>query len=291
MDSAPRMFRGIVDDFSPGAAEPDELRDRLAAAHARGCAAHPQLLVSPEAFARHLVAVIGNDPISAIDSLAIEDLYFACACVTRAAGAERRFENRLASVIEKAVARVMTGRLDRDEAVQLCRRDLLMGTDGSPPKLAKYGGRGPLENWVSVIAIRTAVSFGRAEGAWRGLRDRAARETMGALDPELLFMKDEVQREVAVAFEQALQRLEARDRLALRLHVVSGMTLEEIGKCLGIAHQTVSRLLVRARKRILSDIRRQLGERLQASKADLASIARLVASQIDLSLSRLLGAR
>jgi RNA polymerase sigma-70 factor (ECF subfamily) len=103
-------------------------------------------------------------------------------------------------------------------------------------------------------------------------------------------MKGEIRREVEADFEQALERLEDRERLLLRLYLVSGMTMEDIGKTLGVAHQTVSRRLVKARKRLLADVRDQLAGLLKVSKSELRSIVRLVASELNLSISRLLGA-
>jgi RNA polymerase sigma-70 factor (ECF subfamily) len=140
-----------------------------------------------------------------------------------------------------------------------------------------------------VAAIRTAVSLGRAGGTERQLRDRTVGEAAGGVDPELLYMKGEIRREVEAAFEGALDRLEDRERLLLRLYLVSGMTMEDIGKTFDVAHQTVSRWLVKARKSVLAFARGQLAQRLKISKSEFRSVVRLVASQLDLSISRLLG--
>jgi RNA polymerase sigma-70 factor (ECF subfamily) len=220
---------------------------------------------------------------------AIEDLYLACACATGVAGAAAYFERRFGKVIRKAVARVISAPVDRDEAEQLTRRALLVRSQAGPPKIASYAGEGPLESWVSVTAIRTAISLGRSGGTERQLRDRTLGEAAGGADPELLVMKGELRAQVEAAFEQALERLGDRERLLLRLYLVSGMTMEDIGKTFDVAHQTVSRWLVRARKQVLAIVRRELARRLKISRSELRSIVRLVASQLNLSISRLLG--
>jgi RNA polymerase sigma-70 factor (ECF subfamily) len=179
--------------------------------------------------------------------------------------------------------------VDRDEAEQLTRRALLVRSQAGPPKIASYAGEGPLESWVSVTAIRTAISLGRSGGTERQLRDRTLGEAAGGADPELLVMKGELRAQVEAAFEQALERLGDRERLLLRLYLVSGMTMEDIGKTFDVAHQTVSRWLVRARKQVLAIVRRELARRLKISRSELRSIVRLVASQLNLSISRLLG--
>ena len=186
------------------------------------------------------------------------------------------------------MSRVLLGSADREDAEQRTRRVLLVGDDGSP-KIAKYLGHGPLESWVAVTAIRVAVSFGRSESAERRLREKAIAEAAGGVDPEALVIKGELRRELEAAIEAALRRLEDRERLVLRLYLVSGMTLAAIGKTFDVTQPTVSRWLVRARESVLDDVRRELGERLQVAKDELASIANLVASQLDISISRVLG--
>jgi RNA polymerase sigma-70 factor, ECF subfamily len=257
---------------------------------ARGRAAHPQLAVEEEAFARHLARVAAPQAGPSLGDRAIEDLYLACACAMGVAGAASCFERRFAPVIRKAVARVISASADRDEAEQLTRRALLVGSAAGVPKIATFSGEGPLENWVSVAAIRTAVSFGRAGATERQLRDRTVGEIAGGIDPELLAMKGEIRREVEAAFGAALERLEDRERLLLRLYLVSGMTMEDIGTTFDVTHQTVSRWLVKARKRVLAFVRGDLAHRLNIPKSELRSLVRLVASQMNLSISRLLGA-
>jgi RNA polymerase sigma-70 factor, ECF subfamily len=256
---------------------------------ARGRAAHPDLDLDEETFARHLARFPDVEHEPAVADRAIEDMYLACACATGVAGAASYFERRFAKVIRNAVARVLAAPADRDEAVQLTRGMLLVASAAGPPKIASYSGQGPLENWVSVAAIRAAISFGRSGGTQHQLRDRTIGEVAGGADPEHLFMKAEIRKEVEAAFELALQQLEDRDRLLLRLYLVSGMTMEDIGRTFDVAHQTVSRWLVKSRKQVLAVVRSELARRLKVSKGELQSLVRLVASQMNLSISRLLG--
>jgi RNA polymerase sigma-70 factor (ECF subfamily) len=256
---------------------------------ARGRAAHPDLDLDREVFARHLARFAEAERDAATSDRAIEDLYLACACATGVDGAASHFERRFGKVIRNAVARVLAAPADRDEAVQLTRGMLLVANGAGPPKIASYSGQGPLESWVSVTAIRAAISFGRAGGTARQLRDRALGEVAGGADPEHLFMKAEIRKEVEAAFERALQSLSDRERLLFRLYLVSGMTMEDIGKTFGVAHQTVSRWLVKARKRVLVSVRSELAQRGRLSTSDLRSLVRVVASELNLSISRLLG--
>jgi len=272
-------------------AAPETLDDaarahRLAVLYERGRAAYPGLAVTETAFGRCLARAVEGSP---IDQLAIEDLYLACACADGVPGAVKVFETRFGNIVRRAVARVLVARDQREEAEQRARQHLFVADGTAPPKIAKYLGHGPLENWVSVAAIRVAISLGRAETAELRLREKAIAEAAGP-SPEILYMKGELRRELEGAVQEALQRLEDRERLVLRLYLVSGMTLAAIGKTFGVTQQSVSRWLQKARDSVLADVGRALVERLKLPSDDVTSMIRFVASQLDISISRLLAA-
>ena len=269
-----------------------DLATRLAALYERGRVAYPGLAVTEAAFgqclARAVAAAAGRGG-AVLEELAIEDLYLACACAGGIPGAVAAFEVRFGRVVRRAVAGVLAAGHQREEAEQRARQHLFVADGTAPPKIAKYLGHGPLESWVSVAAIRVAISFGRAETAELRLREKAIAEAAGP-SPEILYMKGEVRRELEVAVQEALQRLEHRERLVLRLYLVGGMTLAAIGKALGVTQQTVSRWLQKARDSVLADVERMLVERLKVPSDDVTSMIRFVASQLDISISRLLAA-
>jgi len=220
--------------------------------------------------------------------LAVEDLYLACACASRVSGSAAAFEARYQKVMHRAVARVLSNPAERDEVVQDARRVLLVGNGNRAPKIGTYLGQGPLENWVAVAAIRLAISRGRAESAERRLRDRIGEDALG-IDPELMLLKGQIRREFEAAVRAGLGRLQERQRLVLRMWLVSGSTLANIGKAFGVTQQTVSRWLADARDEILREVQRNMAGRLKIAKDELPAIARLIQSQLDMSISRLLG--
>ena len=77
----------------------------------------------------------------------------------------------------------------------------------------------------------------------------------------------------------------------MRLHLVGGMSVEAIGKMYNVSQSTASRWLATARETVSSEVQRLLGERLRLAHSDVASLAGIVASQLDLSMSRILGSR
>jgi len=278
--------RGLVvaDGTAPEVLDDTARAHRLAGLYERGRAAYPGLALTGAAFSWCLARAAEGSP---IEQLAIEDLYLACACAASVPGAVEAFEAQFGKVVRRAVARVLMARDQREEAEQRARQHLFVADGTAPPKIAKYLGHGPLESWVSVAAIRVAISLGRAETAELRLREKAIAEAAGP-SPEILYMKGELRRELEVAVEEALQGLEDRERLVLRLYLVSGMTLAAIGKTFGVTQQSVSRWLQKARDSVLADVGRALVDRLKLPSGDVTSMIRFMASQIDISISRLL---
>jgi RNA polymerase sigma-70 factor (ECF subfamily) len=254
-----------------------------------GREAYPQIALPQQVFESFLRRGSDDRPTPATLATYAEDLYLACACAERVEGAAAVFEAGFVPVIRRAVARVLGDACQCDEAVQRAREHLLVGgTDGNP-RIGCYRGDGPLESWVAVASIRLAVSMGRSLTAERRLRAKAMGEVAGA-DPELLLMKGQLRRELEAAVAAGLDGLDQRARLVLRLYLVSGMTLAAIGSSLGISQSSVSRQVANARDSVLEEVRQRLADRLKLQHGDLRSVYRLVASRLDVSLSRILGA-
>jgi RNA polymerase sigma-70 factor (ECF subfamily) len=295
MSALLRAFREETGSVAAGLAEYDGpvVADLLAALYARGRAAHPRVVVSEQAFARHLARCAngGNTGVGVTASLAeiaAEDVYLACACAERVRGAAAIFDRDFSRVIRRAVSRVLATADERQEAEQRAWQHILVEETNGRLRIAQYLGQGPLERWVSVAAMRVAISFGRTESAERRLREKAIAEAAG-IDPEVLYMKGELREAFEGAVTEALGRLKPRERLVLKLFLVSGMTLDAIGKSLGITRQAVSKTIARARESIVAYVETSVQQRLKMTKEDLSSILRVVATQLDVSISRVLG--
>jgi len=263
----------------------------LASLYARGRDAYPKLAVSEEAFGRYLARCAGDTKTGApLADLVIDDVYLACACAEGVRGATAAFDEKYGRVVRRAVSRVLATADERQEAEQRAWQQLLLrGTEG-PARIGQYLGKGPLEKWVSVAAMRIAISFGRGESTEKRLRDKAIVEAAG-LDADSLSVKSELRTAFEGAVSDALAHLKPRERLVLKLYLVSGMTLEGIGKSLGVTRQAVTKTLAHARKSVVDNVNASVRARLKLSKEDLASLLRYVASQLDVSISRVLSKR
>jgi RNA polymerase sigma-70 factor (ECF subfamily) len=209
----------------------------------------------------------------------IEDLFLAAACSLRVVGAAEIFEARCGDRLRAAVASATKSEDERREIEQRLRHLLLVG---------------PLDRWVAVVAQRQVVTAIRAEQAERRARTGAANEATAAaipLHPEIAILKVKYRGEFEEAMTAALGTLVERDRLVLRLHLVSGVSVGQIGQMYGVSQSTASRWLAEAREKVQAEMVERLREQTGLETADLRSLAALVASQLDLDMSMLLPAK
>jgi RNA polymerase sigma-70 factor (ECF subfamily) len=271
-------------------ADAPDLEARLATMCAQARAAFPELDVGDQTFVRHLADVLARDKTgsaSLADRL-FGDLFLACACIVRAPGAAEAFDQLCTPAIRAAVARLAPSEAERDEIVQKARDVLLVGQPDAPPKLAQYLGTGPLARWVATTGQRLALlelRAGRAEGR---AREGLSKEPAPPADPELAYLKQQYRGEFEATLATLVSGLDERDRRFLRLSLIEGMSAEKIGKMYSMSRATAQRRIEDVREKIADGMRRAMGERLALSGSGVGSVAGLVASQIDVSLSRIL---
>ena len=233
-----------------------------------------------------------GDPLQAVDGLCATDVYLACAAGLDVPGARELFVRRYLEPIAGAVRSIDPAPAFVDEVRQALHESLLLGGkpgDGDPgPRILQYAGRAPLSSWVGVAAQRTALGLLRADGARRRAIERAAEEPLPVdLDPELQYLKDRYRDAFKDALTAALGRLSQRHRTVIKLHTLSGLTLARIGAMLGVDESTVVPLdSAGPRGRSSADTHRELGAALGLRIAEVPSLARLVQSQLDVSVAR-----
>jgi RNA polymerase sigma-70 factor (ECF subfamily) len=293
------FMRELAEAAHPGepraGTEPDPaLEADLAAACARGHAAFGELALDDLTFAKHLaraIKMVGASP-RIVSALAIEDLFLACACLAGIEGAAAAFSARHGTTIRGTIARIVRG-ADSGEVEQRLVADLLIGSAAAPGRIGSYAGKAPLDRWLGVAAQRAALMWLRENRTEARAREGAAAAppASGSTHPEIAFLKDRYRGDFEQALKESLARLPERQRTLLRLHIVNGVSVEKIGQMFAVSQPTASRWLAAARETLLADIKATLGNRLGASSQELASLAGMVASRLDLSLSMLLRSR
>jgi RNA polymerase sigma-70 factor (ECF subfamily) len=216
-----------------------------------------------------------------------DDLYLACACLAGDRAALRAFDALLEEVARK-LRRVAPNDEALADAKQAARR-LVMARGDRPAALSDYNGRGALGGWLRIVLGRELLT----------LRRQAARELRadtGELaavvdredDPETAYLKTHYRREFKEAFAAAMARLDDDERRALRYAIVERLGIDDVARLEGVHRATAARQVARARARLSEETRGVLRDKLKLDAAQLDSVLRLIDSQVDVSVRRLL---
>jgi RNA polymerase sigma-70 factor (ECF subfamily) len=271
----------------------DKLGSTLKAMAATGRTAWPTVDVEARVFVQHLAALpwpLPPEPKSLI-ALHVSDLYLACACVQRCAGAAEAFASAYALVVENAVCRQLRSTSEQGDVRQRVMEKLLVGTNGGAPRLVQYQGRGALKSWLKAVALREAISLLRKSPREVPVPDdelfeRATRET----SPELEALRNRYRPAFREAFLAAVRALPAKERAMLKQHYVDGLNIDRLGELHGVHRATAARWLEKTRARLFSETHAALRGQLPVETAEFQSVARLIHSQMNISLRQLLGA-
>nr|WP_276602753.1 sigma-70 family RNA polymerase sigma factor [Nannocystis pusilla] len=275
-------------------ADARSLAAALARAVSRGAAAWPGLEVAPATFQAHLEARVPGegDRMAALEAMAIEDLYLACACVHGDRRAIAAFTERFVRVSVAAAVRSRRDGPAADDMVQLVLEKLLAPRGELPPRLAEFSGQGGLRAWVRVTVVRAGIDLERAQArrivADTGEPAENLEELATTTDPELDYLKRHYREAFREAFAAALAELDPRSRNTLRQHLVERLSIDQIGALQGVHRATAARWIARSREELLTGTREQLRGRLHLSEGEYASIMRLIDSMLEVSVQRLL---
>jgi RNA polymerase sigma-70 factor (ECF subfamily) len=216
------------------------------------------------------------------------DAFLAAACAVGDEAALRALEDEFVARVPEMIRRVDASPAFTADVCQQLRIRLLVREGDSPPRIARYTGEVPLSAWMRVIALRLAFNAKRgAKGAREG---DAEREDVAIDDPEIDYLRAQYREPFVRSFKGALAALPKDDRTVLRLHYVDGVNIEGIGRIFQVHRATVARWLVRIRSDVLARAKALLAEEVGAELEEAGSVIGALAGEIDLTLSRALGA-
>ena len=260
---------------------------RLAQAEARW----PRFAGGLEPFLAHLARLLPHqgelEPL--LLGLELDDLYLAFHCSRGDAAAVDQFEQACLPLVEAVLARVNTPPELRDEVKQVLRERLLVGSGGRPPALASYAGRGSLQSWVRISALREVYRFAEQQKRWSGIEDEQLEQVAAPdSDPELQYLKTHYRQQFKEAFAHAMAALEPRQRNILRHYYLDGMSIDQIGALYRFHRATAARQLGRIRGALLEGTRQALMDGLEVGHTECESILRLIESRLEVSICSLL---
>lgn len=265
-----------------------ELGPLIGARVAAAAAAWPGFTV-PAARVAAAVAAAAPADAAALAALHLDDLYLALACADGDPAALAAFEAGYGAAIERAIAAAGAPPTERADLAQVVRQRVLVGPgDGRPPRIAGYSARGSLAAWVRVVATREAARLLSRAPREVGAADDELARLIAPDDPELDYFKQLYTDEFKRAFEAAVESLDGRDRLVLRQHTLDGLGIDQLAALHRVHRATAARWIETARDAVVARTLRELGRRLRLSRTELASVIRLIRSQLDVSLPRLL---
>lgn len=209
------------------------------------------------------------------------DLELARGCALGDRAALARFEAAFGAVITSTARRFGTDDFAKEVAQSVRERLLVAGPAGGPPRIAEYGGHGPLMGYVQAVTVRVALNRISSQARHEASGDDAVLELpSGNDDPELAVIKQRYGVEFKQAFSAAMASLDPDLRAALRLYYLDGLALADLGRLYGWSVPTASRRLAAARSELLSATRAHLGQRLGMSPREVASVLRLLESRL-----------
>ena len=123
---------------------------------------------------------------------------------------------------------------------------------------------------------------------------RATSDDLDALpaavgDPEIDLLRARYAKAFQAALRTALETLPVRDRNVLRFSYLDGLSIDEIAAFYRVHRATAARWVARARTALIDETRRLVVERLTVGESELESLMRDLASQLEVSIRRLLG--
>jgi RNA polymerase sigma-70 factor, ECF subfamily len=258
--------------------------DSWLAAHEEARRALPGVDYALADYREHLRVLSAGEPLPTAHAV---DLYLAGACAKGDPTALKLLEQGYLLPVRGVVGRYNGAPDFVDEVMQDLREKLLLPPE---PRIARYGGRGPLGAWIRVAAGRVAIDLLRA--ADPASASATSPEALGDADlgPEVQILREVYREAFQEALKTALGALSAKDRNLLRRHLVDHMTLEEIAGPYGVHPATVARRLQALREEIAESVRARLAATHleQGGESSLASLAQAIRSEVYVSLSPLL---
>lgn len=227
----------------------------------------------------------------ALESMHTNSLYLACACSLGDEGAIRRFEAEFFDLIAPSLKRLDTTGTIVDEATQTLRERLFVATPERAAKVGSYAGRGDLRKWVRAAAVRIGLDLLRTnQNEQRRQEDGEVLEAIAheADDPGLAHLRAHYGDALRRSFAASLDALSDKERTALRYHYVDKLNIEQIGALHRVHKTTAFRQLEKARKTLIESTREHLRGVLGIERAELDSVMRLIKSDLNLSIQRLL---
>lgn len=265
------------------------LEDTLATVLSIAADRWPQIRLQSEDFLPFLARRMPAELVAAEElfDLEVGDLYLLCAYERRDAQAVVALETNYMARVEAGLARFGATRPMIEDIRQVLHQRLLTAERGVPGSL-RYHGKGALVRWMYVSATRTALDVWRKSVKVAPLEDAHLERAVLGEDHEVAYLKLRYRAEFKEAFQAAFATLSKRDRNVLRYYILDQLNIEQMGAIYRVHRATVARWIAAARQHLLVETRSAMLAKIQSNQATFESVMRLIESELEVSMRRLL---
>lgn len=250
----------------------------------------------------------GADVKEFIDALNADDLCLIAACEKADEAAWKDLVTKFDGTVKSAARKFSNNAEDADDLASSIWAELygLKEVGGKAKgKLSYYSGRGSLAGWLRAVVSQLAVDQFRKESKFVQIEEdrefeNLANESSENSDnskvvahtdnPEEVFTAKETRQNVAKALNSAIARLEAEDRLLLKLYYFEDLKLKDIGATMGFHEATASRKLVRVQTEVRKSLEKILIAEYGWKEEEVKRTLAETASKLDLNVEKLLAA-
>ncbi len=265
---------------------PHEAESTLAELCAEAASAWPGVEVEAIVLVTAFAAKLAGDDPPPLAAAGLAELHLALACAAGNSAAIAAFDRSFLDVVPVALASMKLPAATVEDVRAIVRDKLLLADGERPPRVVDYAGRGRLRGLVQVSATRAAIDRIRLEQREAELPSDAQLAAAGNL--ELSLIKAQYREAFVSGFTAAVAKLPRRDRNLLRLHLLGGMTLEQLAQMYSVHRATIVRWLAAARGALFDATRAHVALQLRAPDDELDQMFELVRSRVELSVERLL---
>jgi RNA polymerase sigma-70 factor (ECF subfamily) len=218
---------------------------------------------------------VANADIKAfIDEIRADDLCLVLACERGDEAAWEELVAKFDQTVKSAARKAASNAEDAEELASSIWAELYglrTDADGNKKsKLAYYSGRGSLGGWLRAVVAQLAVDGYRKQAKYVQIEEdrdfeNLANEAAGdgeliAYDPspEELLTARRTAADVTEALAQTISKLDAEDRLIMKLYYFDELRLKQIADTFGYHEATASRKLARIQSDIRKGVERNL---------------------------------
>lgn len=247
-----------------------------------------------------------SDILAFAAEIGADDLCLILACENGDEHAWKDLVDKYDSTVKSAARKVSRNSEDADDLAGSIWAELYglrSGAEGrSKGKLSYYSGRGSLAGWLRAVVSQLAIDEYRRQSRFVLIEENRELENLAeesspsfsneksvlhSDDPETLLVQKQAASDVAAALKEAIESLDAEDRLILQLYYFDGLRLKEIAASFGYHEATASRKI----SRLHGEIRKSVEKALRGSRgwtdAEVRRYLSETAMKLDIGVEKL----